>query len=265
VAKSAQGKWVSRVGASGGGKSYKKTRPLNYYGALAIIVVLGLTTVLYSRYEYQNPNSSSAVTTTTLSGPLLGATSYIGLATEACGEVFGALPETSTTSAAGYHVLANNVVRLKPTNAAEAGVNATIAQLVTEIPGLTFSTKKFVMPTASGQADTAHTYVTGDKCPAGTKYAGKVGRVVVAYWTSGTTVPVKLSTNPFAVPLSSNLLATLAFEPANVAPQAPSSATVQALLKAEATAVTTTTAATTTTLAVTTTTPATTTTTSKNG
>ncbi len=55
MAKSTSGKWVSRVGAAGGGKTYKRTHPGNFYGALALIVALGLLLVVYSRYEYQNP------------------------------------------------------------------------------------------------------------------------------------------------------------------------------------------------------------------
>jgi hypothetical protein len=256
VAKSAQGKLVSRVGASGGGKAYKQRRPVNFYGVVALIVVLGLATVLYSRYEYQNPTNATATTTTLATGPLLNTTSFVGLATEACGTVLGDLPVTATTATAGYHVLANNVVRLQPKTYAEAGVNATVAKLVTEIPGLTLTSTKFVLPTASGQPDATKTYVTGDKCPLGTKYHGQVGRVVVAYWSGGTTAPVRLSTNPSSLVLNKNVLVTLAFEPASVTPQAPGTATIAALLRAEASATTTTTTApvTTTTAPVTTTT-----------
>jgi hypothetical protein len=240
VAKSAQGKLVSRVGASGGGKTYKKTRPVNFYGAITIIVVLGLSTVLYSRYEYQHPAGSS-VTSTTVAGLTLGTTSYVGLASEACGVVSPYFASSSPTSTASYHVLNSNVVRAHPTTLADAGANATVAKLASAISGLTLSTNKLVLPTASGQGDPMQTYTTGSKCPTGTKYAGQVGRVVVAYWKSGATLPAQLATDPTMVPLSSNLLVTLAFEPASITPQPPTSATIHALLLAQAAATTTTT------------------------
>src|SRR5665213_3541866 len=62
VANSATGKWVSRVGASGGGKAYKKSRPSNYYGILVVIVVLGLATTILARYDYQHPASAASGT-----------------------------------------------------------------------------------------------------------------------------------------------------------------------------------------------------------
>jgi len=59
VAKSATGKWVSRVGSSGGGKAYKKTRPSNFYGILIVIVVLGLVATALARYDYQHPSKAA--------------------------------------------------------------------------------------------------------------------------------------------------------------------------------------------------------------
>ena len=55
MAKSATGKLVSQIGASGGGKAYKKSRPGNYYAALVVIVVLGLAATVFARYDYQHP------------------------------------------------------------------------------------------------------------------------------------------------------------------------------------------------------------------
>jgi len=235
---------VSRVGASGGGKAYRQSRPLNYYGALSIIVILGLITVLYSRYEYQNP-STGASTTTTLAGPTLGHTFYVGLAADVCGTVAGSFtPNSSTTT--GYSILADNVARIAPKTAAEAGGNGTIAKLISEIPGFTFTSSTMQLPPASEAVSTSHTFTTGSACPAGTKYANQKGRVVMAVWTAGSSTPV-LTTNPASVTLATNQLVTFGFEPNGVTPARPSTATLQALVKAEAASVTTTTSTTTTT------------------
>ena len=55
MAKSTSGKWVSRVGSAGGGKTYTKARPSSFYAILVLIVVVGLALVVFSRYEYQHP------------------------------------------------------------------------------------------------------------------------------------------------------------------------------------------------------------------
>ena len=74
VAKSASGKWVSKVGATGGGKAYKKSRPGNYYGVLAIIVILGLLATVVARYDYQHPAKAA-----TGVAPRVGTTWYAAL------------------------------------------------------------------------------------------------------------------------------------------------------------------------------------------
>jgi hypothetical protein len=78
VAKSATGRWVSRVGASGGGKAYKKTRPGNFYGALVVIVVLGLVATVFARYEYEHPPKNPAGV-----APKIGTTWFAALSIQA--------------------------------------------------------------------------------------------------------------------------------------------------------------------------------------
>lgn len=258
MAKSTTGKWVSRVGASGGGKAYRKSRPSNYYGALAVIVVLGIATTVLARYDYQHPHKATGTP------PTVGTTWYAALRIEACGKALPDLTPDPLTGA-GLKIVGNNVVRVSPTSAADSGAHATLAQFANEFPGLIISSSELAVPSASGAANPTTTYRNGNTCPSGTKYAGQAGQVSYAYWTSfGQTKPT-ITTNPGSIKFRQYLRVTMAFEPKGVTPAPPSQTTVNAMVQAGSSPTTTTTPAvfsttTTTPAASTTTTPATTTT-----
>jgi hypothetical protein len=256
VAKSNSGKWVSRVGAGGGGKTYQKTRPANYYGALIVIVVLGLAATVYSRYEYQNPVKHHS----TVVQPALGSVRYAALSIQACGETLPYLTSDPTFTG-GYVLETDNVIRVSPTTEAEAGNNATVKVFASEYKGLIASTNELAVPTTKGAADPKTTYKNGQTCAAGTKEAGKTGKVVYAYWSTLAQKSPTLTTNPAKIKFTKDLRVTLAFEPTGVTPSAPSSTSVDEMVLAATTTTTTTTTPTVTTTTVPSTGPTTTTTT----
>jgi hypothetical protein len=237
VAKSTSGKWVSRVGAAGGGKTYAKSRPANYYGVLAVIVVLGLALTVYSRYEYQNPvkKHSTAV------APLIGSTRYAALSIEACGKKLSYL-NSDPSFKGGFTVALDNVIKLTPVSASEAGNNATLKQFASEFPGLVATSSELAVPTATGTANPKTTYKNGAICPATSKYPGQKGKVVYAYWTTLAQKTPTLTTNPAKIKFVKDLRVTMAFEPTGVTPTPPSTATVDAMFAAAITPTTTTTA-----------------------
>ncbi len=262
VAKSATGKWVSRVGASGGSKAYKKSRPSNYYGALVLIVVLGLISTVLARYYYQHPATAAAGTP-----PAVGTVWFAGLTVEACGETLPNLtPNPNSTG--GLKVLSGNVIQVSPVNAADAGKNATLAQFGVEFPGLIVSSNELAIPNAAGVANATTTYRNGELCPSTSKYPKKAGQVEYAYWSSFSQKKPTITTDPSSIHFVQDMRIALAFDPKGVVPKAPSAATVNAMVSYQAaSATTTTTAVTTTTLGAATTTTtastATTTTTTK--
>lgn len=261
MAKSNSGKWVSRVGAGGGGKTYQKSRPANYYGALAVIVVLGLALTVYSRYEYQNPVKHHS----TVIQPAIGTTRYAALSIQACGTTLPYLSPDPTFTG-GYIVQKDNVIKLSPLTSAEAGNNATLKTFASEFKGLIASSNELAVPKSTGAANPTTTYKNGDTCPATSKDSGKKGKVVYAYWSSLAQKSPTLTTNPAKIKFSKDLRVTMAFEPTGVTPAAPSSTSVDAMVLAATTASTTTTTLattnTTTTLPTTTTTGTTTSTSS---
>jgi hypothetical protein len=261
VAKSASGKWVSRVGATGGGKAYKKSRPGNYYGVLALIVILGLLSAVLARYDYQHPHKAAGAVP-----PAIGTTWYAALSVQVCGD---SLPNLypDPTSAGGFTVQNDNVIKLSPATAADAGANATLSQFSDEYPGLISSSSELAIPTKTGVADAATTYKNGQACPAKSKYAGQTGKVTYAYWSSLSQKKPIVTTNSTTIKFSEYMRVVMAFEPAGVTPNPPSATSVDEMVKLAATPTTTTTAfiapTTTTTSGTTTSTTAPTTTTTK--
>ena len=261
MAKSTTGKWVSRVGASGGGKAYKKTRPGNFYGALAVIVILGLTSTVYARYEYRHPASAA-----TQSGvaPKIGTTWYAALAIEACGKNLPFLSTDTTNKTAGLVVFPADVIRVSPITAADSGTHATVSQFAAEFPGLIASTSQLAVPKPTGVANPATTFTNGQACPSGkgAKYPGQTGKVVYAYWTHFGQKKPKTTNDPSKIRFSQFLRVTMAFEPTGVVPRPPLQTSVNEMAKDAQTTTSTTTV--TTPLATTTTVAGATTTTAKS-
>lgn len=182
---------------------------MNYYGVLAVIVVLGFAAVGYSRYEYQNVNQTSAVV------PTIGSTIYTALATENCGTLLSPLPPTTGTATTAYTMLTNGVLRVKPTLATDAGLNATAAHFILGYNSLNFDSSAMTVGST--------TYRSGSKCAAGTKYAGQTATLKIAYWpTIATKTPVIVS-DPQSVHFTPYLRVTFAFVPSGVTPLAPPS------------------------------------------
>jgi hypothetical protein len=244
VAKSNLGKRVSSVGSQGGGKTYKKTRPANFYGALAVIVVLGLALTAYSRYEYQNPAKRS--TTTTLA-PGIGSVQYAALSIQDCGTTLPSLLPDETYKGGGFIVGPDDVVRLTPLTSADAGKNATLKTFAKEYTGLKVTSTELAVPKAGGIANPKTTFTTGEKCGPTTKYAGKTGKVEYAYWKTLAQTKPTITTNPASIRFTKELRLALAFEPAGVTPSVPAASTVDHMVTDTVTPTTTTTLPTTTT------------------
>jgi hypothetical protein len=231
VAKSTLGKTVSRVGSSGGGRAYRRQRPFNFYAVVAVIAILGIALVAYSRYERQNPAQSAF--------PAVGTKGFNGLASESCGSPLVNLPVQVGTQT--YSVAPNNVLQIAPTSASQAGLNATIGEFISQMPGYSFSTSKMTLPGPGGKVSTATTFTGGEKCPTGTRFAGQVAYPVIAVWRNPAQANPTLTTKPSSVHLTSNMLFSLAFEPTGKFPARPSAATISAMLTATGSAATTTT------------------------
>lgn len=256
MAQSQTGKWVSRVGSTGGGRNYKSRRPLNFYGVLTIIVVLGLLSVFWARHEYRSGSSTSAGTP-----PLVGTTQYSALGFDICGTIQSALPAGTNATTAQLALQANGVVRVAPTTKAYAGTNANISKLADTYAGLVITSNSIQLP-ASGNTKAVN-FTNGQACPTGTPDAGKTGTMVFSYWPNFASKATVTTTNPSKIRFTANSLVTVAFIPTSASAAKPTQSSISAMLQAAQSGSTTPTTATPTTIpqiVTTTTAPATTTT-----
>lgn len=230
------GKWVTRAGATGGGRTYRGQMPVKWYGSLVLICVLGVALVVYSRYERSHPAPATQ--------PTIGSHWFQALSFDVCGTLQANLPANPNESKApvpGIHTDGDGVIQVEPTTAADAGNNATLARFVQTYPGLTLTSSELKLPKA-------RKYTNGKTCPAGTPDAGKAGVVQIKMWPSftppGSNHP-QLFSDPGQIKLADGQLITVAFVPSGASIPKPNS--IVALLndRAEASSSSTTVPATT--------------------
>lgn len=250
MAQSQTGKWVSRVGSTGGGKNYRSRRPVNFYGVLGVIVILGLVSVLLARQDYRNAGSSAASKVP----PLIGTTQFSALGFEVCGTQWPSLTPGAQLATSQLALQADGVVKSAPLQAAYAGTNANIAKLAPGVPGLSVTTAQLKLPAAGDKK--AVTLNNGDACPAGTAQAGKKGSIVFSSWKNYQTSDATTTIDPTAIRFTANSLVTVAFVPDGTKLQKPDQAIIDKMLVASQSGSTTPTTASPTTLPVTPTTAA---------
>ncbi len=231
MAKSALGRAVSRVGASGGGKTYTRNRPTNYYGVLALIVILGLTVVAYSRYERQNPIKVSHAF------PAKGSHGWLALSTEQCGVTLHDLYAYRTGDPL-FTLQTHNVLAANPTVDSSSGDNARLSIFLKNY-GLVANKNELGIPGRGGVVEAPFKYFAGTACAKGTKYAGEKAYPVIAYWRNIAQSKPTLTTDASSIVISKYMFVTFAFEPKGVTPKLPSKATIDAMYAASATTTTT--------------------------
>jgi hypothetical protein len=225
--------------------------PYRWYTGLALIVILGVFLVGYSRYERLHPAAAVAPTTSDHW--------VAGLVFDLCGstqQTLAASPVEQSLSL-GLYSSGDGVIQVQPKSSADSGNNATLGRLTSQYPGLKFTATSVGLPKM-------HVFTDGAKCPSGTPDAGKTGELVAKVWPNatsgtGTTETGDLRTIRFSQTLE---LITVAFVPNGTNVVRPNGKVVTAVLNAE-TATTQTTTATTLPPITSTTKPGTTTTTAK--
>ena len=217
------GKWVARAGSTGGGRTYRGQRPVNWYASLVLICVLGVLSVVYSRYERQHPAVGVAPTTSSRW--------YVAVGFDECGTILpnlGANPNGTGKNAPGLSTTGNGIINVAPHTAAESGNNATLAKFVSEYPGLKLTSSTLKFP---GTAQ----FTNGERCPAKTPQAGKVGNIVIHVWPNAQHGSGTTTKDPASVKFADGQLIEVAFLPSGVSVPKPVAA-LPTLLQDEATA-----------------------------
>jgi len=207
---------VARAGATGGGRSYRGHRPMKWYSSLAMICLVGVALIVYSRYERQHPPAAAQ--------PAIGAHWYQALGFDVCGKVQPNLvsnPNASTSPVPGIRTDGDGVIQVAPTTNKDTGSNATLARFVATYPKLKLTSTTLQVP---GKPQ----YANGQKCPAGFPDAGKTGQLQIKVWPSftppGSNNPTVFH-DPGAIKLADGQLITVAFVPSGASVPKPSSIT----------------------------------------
>jgi len=164
---------------------------------MAVIVVIGVTLVTYSRQERLHP-ASAAVDKIP---PTLTADWTEGLAFDICGTIAPPLAASPATTAIGIKTSGNGVINLQPLTNADTGPNATLGRFSGHYPGLTLTADSIKLP--GGKL-----YTNGQSC------GSKPGYLQVKTWSNPTSQSGKLySGDPRKLRLENGQLITVAFVP----------------------------------------------------
>jgi len=164
---------------------------------MAVIVVIGVTLVTYSRQERLHP-ASAAVDKIP---PTLTADWTEGLAFDICGTPAATLAASPATTAIGIKTSGHGVINLQPLTNADTGPNATLGRFTGHYPGLTLTADSIKLP--GGKL-----YTNGQSC------SSKPGYLQVKTWSNPTSQSGKLySGDPRNLLLENGQLITVAFVP----------------------------------------------------
>lgn len=221
MAGSSTGKWVARAAATGGSRAYRGQRPVNWYLSLFLIVVLGITLIVYSRYEREHPYVGAAA-----GAPTTSDTWYVGFSFDICGKVESPPPPTPNAANLGITSNSSGIITVKPKNPSEAGHNATLGRYVAEYSGMELSASSLLDPGVG-----KHTYTDGERCAKGTPDAGKAAFVSAKTWTSTKDdVGAVVHGNPADVLFTDGQMITVGFLPKGAAIPKPQTSVIEALL-----------------------------------
>ena len=208
---------VARAASSGGGKAYRTRSPVGWYLVMAMIAVLGISLVVYSRYENQHLKKAPA---TTVLGPTASQHWQAAYAFDICGTMEPALPVNSNLATVGIRTFGNGLIDINPgaltTGAAKfEGAKATLGLFASSYPNLKLTATSVQLP---GTKST--NWYNGVDCTGKTK---GVGKLQVKVWSSPTATGKILTTDPTKYHLTNGSMITIAFVPVGTPIPVPSS------------------------------------------
>jgi hypothetical protein len=179
---------------------------------MALVVVVGVVLVAYSRQERLHPAASKSDTTP----PTLTANWSQALSFDLCGKIEPSLPASPSTTTIGIKTSGGGIIHVQPLTQADTGHHATLGRFVTHYPGLTLTSTEVRYPGGT-------LYRNGDKC------AGRVAEVQVESWSNPTSAKGIVTTDPASLLLENGQEITVAFLPPGTAIPKPSGTVVTAL------------------------------------
>ena len=150
--RSSTGKWVARAGSTGGGRTYRGQVPANWYAVLVLIVLLGLGSVAFARYEYQNPSSTANTV-----APTKGTQWFTAMVFDLCGTQSTLASNEVSPTTQSFISTGNGVVVVSPKTTADAGNNAVLGKLLSSYKGLSVTSTEIRLPSTALASSTPTT------------------------------------------------------------------------------------------------------------
>jgi hypothetical protein len=182
---------VQRAKAAGRGARVPREVPLGFYTALAVVVILGIAAIGYSRYEIARPASAASTQTP----PRVGQTWYVALGFDACGTFAKPLAKGLGASS-GMTSLGNGVVEIHPTRSSQTGAAANLAAFLAAA-GVKVSASGFALPGSAA-------------VNAAKGCQGKAAELRIATWPSLLATTPTYAASPASVRFSNGEVVTVA-------------------------------------------------------
>jgi hypothetical protein len=210
---------VARAASSGGGKAYGSRSPIAWYLVLTVIVVVGASLVVYSRYEHIHLKAKT--TATKAIGPTVSDHWQMAYAIDICGKVQPALPANTNLGSVGIRTFGTGLIDIDPRFSSTAadqakyeGAKATLGLFASSYP-FTLTADSIKLPGAKSTLWTSGVDCPGKNSP--------VGHLEAKVWSSPTATGKLLSTSIPDLHLTNGAMVTIAFVPSgSVIPEPPS-------------------------------------------
>lgn len=158
--RSSSGKWVARAGATGGGRTYRGQTPINWYAVLVLIVIFGLGSVVFARYEYQNPKSTADTVAPTKGTQWLSAMVF-----DVCGTQSTLASNEVDPTKQSFITTGDGVIVIDPKKTADAGDNAVLGKVLSGYKGLAVSSTEIKLPASALASSSASSSTTTTTTP----------------------------------------------------------------------------------------------------
>lgn len=121
MGRASSSKKVARAASTGGGRTARGSRPLGWYAAIALVVVLGVAGIVFSRAERRSELAAGS----NLTPPAVGRDHWhAAYGVYLCDEF--APPITDERDPKGIHTHGDGVIHIHPTVRSAAGANSTL-------------------------------------------------------------------------------------------------------------------------------------------
>jgi hypothetical protein len=196
MGKASSNKKVARAAGTGGGRTHRARTPWTYFGAVALVVILGVLVTWTSRDRRLAQINAAGNTQ-----PTVGTVWNEGYAVYTCGKWEPAITHARNP----YGITTGNgdgIIHIAPTVKSAAGKNATLGKFASAA-GMTLNAGELKVP--GGKL-----YLDGDSCE------GHPGHVYVKEFNdTGDTIGALQNVDPKDVLLQDQSMVTIAFVPAS--------------------------------------------------